>query len=695
MGEETNLLEAEDFLEIVWGERKSWVDLPAKVGKYWVPFHLEWPSDLTVSRRIDSCLRDAENLYFSVCQFSKRGRNHEDALPTAWLWADLDETHPSAAAELGLMPTFAWQSSPGRHQALWQLDRALKPSNIEKVNQALSYALGADRGGWDLTQVLRLPGTRNFKYPDAPMVELLWYKPELSYNARYVWSAVKHHYSGSPGLGEAASIVRRPMPTRARVLLRVGTDEVVEGERSARLWELECLLAEAGWNEEEIYSVVSESAWNKWANVRTGENRLRREILKAMRHVMSKTRTPSEPESSSTDTGGSTAEVSAETALSDQDLSELQPTPATTPFVRYASFMAMTMEEPRWLIENIWTASSHGILGGEPKTSKTALALAAAISVASGRPFLGEYEVHTPGPVLFVQEENAPWMIQDRMRKIARSYGLIGKGDYTEVRAEPGALGTKHLARLEFPTDLPVSLLNNWGLNLAVEDHRDLLEQEIASIRPALVVLDPLYLILGGVDTDRAKELFPYLKWLIGLRYQYNCAIMLVHHFNKKSKDGGVVRAGQRLLGSTTLHGWSDSALYTEALDEARAGWIRTRVETEFRSMGPRKPLEVALTMGEPGDLRFEAEIKTWSLVGLMVELLGDGGMTVTEMAERLGHDKRTLLSRIRGNADVFAVESGRRGRGHTHRISLVSAGGGGSNGAGTFGERAGSTEGE
>lgn len=33
--------------------------------------------------------------------------------------------------------------------------------------------LGADRTGWDLTQLLRLPQTPNRKYPDSPLVRLL------------------------------------------------------------------------------------------------------------------------------------------------------------------------------------------------------------------------------------------------------------------------------------------------------------------------------------------------------------------------------------------------------------------------------------------------------------------------------------------------------------------------------------------
>src|SRR5262245_61213550 len=141
-------MEAEDFLTWIWGEDdEGWVDLPAKVNGYWIPCPREWPpyDESQLSLRIDRCLYDEEDLYFSVAKFSKRGRNIEDVLPMAWLWADLDEVNPTVATKLGLMPTVAVESSPGRYQAYWHLDRKYKPATIKRLNQALTYALGADK----------------------------------------------------------------------------------------------------------------------------------------------------------------------------------------------------------------------------------------------------------------------------------------------------------------------------------------------------------------------------------------------------------------------------------------------------------------------------------------------------------------------------------------------------------------------
>jgi hypothetical protein len=678
---------AEDFLEIVYGRRPGWIDMPAKVSGHWVPFHYEWPgeADLTISRRIDSCLKDSEDLYFSVGMFSERGRNAEDFLPTYWLWADLDEVSPAKAAEMGFAPTVAWASSHGRFQALWELDRELGADALSRLNQALSYKLGADRGGWDLTQVLRLPGTRNFKYDDAPFVELLWYYEDLAYNPKKLWSRVRDAAQVDTGRSEGGSVSaaqRGPLPPKARSLLRVPSDAVVEGERSDRLWELECLLAEAGWGEDAIYEEVSESAWNKWSRVRTGEQRLRREIRKAIVHVARKsTRGKSTKDPARTqeeDLSGGPGQQPDGIDLASEDTAGVDEASAVSPFVRYASFMAMGLEAPRWLIEDIWTQGAHGIIGGEPKTSKTTLSLAMAVAVASGKPFLGQFPVHVPGPVLVVQEENAPWNVQDRMRKIASSSGLISSTDVSLSSPAEGSIASTAVT-LQFPEDIPLRLLNNYGFDLSDEDHQDLLIREIEAVKPVLLILDPMYLMFGDADLDKAYQIKPFLQWLLRLRYEYNLAIALVHHFRKAPQgvNVGVARPGQRVLGSTTFHGWVASAMYCESMDSDRDGTLRIKVEREFREMAPQKPWEIELSMGEPGSLEFDARVREWNVIGQLEAIVGEEpGVTATQVAKALGWDKRTVLKRARGSGTI-EVEAGSKGRGKSHKLFMISDNGG------------------
>ena len=117
--------------------------------------------------------RESGDLYFCTTTLSSPRRLKKNVQPSCYLWADLDEIDPRTLGKL--KPTIAWMSSPGRYQALWKLDNVYDPDRIERVNKALAYKIGADQGSWILTKVLRIPGTRNHKYPKKPLVKLLWH----------------------------------------------------------------------------------------------------------------------------------------------------------------------------------------------------------------------------------------------------------------------------------------------------------------------------------------------------------------------------------------------------------------------------------------------------------------------------------------------------------------------------------------
>ena len=570
------------------------------------------------------------------------------------------------------MPTLAWESSPGRYQAMWRMNKRVSLKWFDKLNQGLSYLLGADHGGWDRTQVLRLPGTRNWKYEGAPFVRLLWYHREVSYSGAYIWDLVRTSLPAG-GLSATAAVsdgVAKAMPAMARSLLRVRPEDVVEGERSSKLWQLECLLAEAGWNEDSIYTAVSDSAWNKWKGLGTGENRLRTEIRKAIRHAIRRI-VPAPPvikkEKGKTVVDRRGSDLPGDPAVIDLDETEV----VKLPWVQYDNFMGQEMGDPKWLIEGLWCAGSQGILGGEPKTSKTTLALAMAVAVASGENFLGreEFPVGDPGPVLVVQEENSPWMVQDRLKKLAWLSGLIPRGEIISKREVIGGL-SREVLEIEFPRDIPLRLLNNFGVDLTHKAHREAIEREVESVRPKLLILDPLYMLFAGVNFDRAYELAPYLRWLTQLSNDRDCAVMIIHHFRKyQAQTWGYARPGQRLMGNATLHGFVDSALYAEQsrmIKPGPTGMLYTTVEREFRSVEPKKAIELGLRLGKPGHLKMEVDISWHTLQGRIEDaVLNNPGVAVNILAKDFEVDRRDILTWLNGSSRV-EVKPGGRGRGNT-----------------------------
>src|SRR5271169_6628235 len=78
----------------------------------------------------------------------------------------------------------------------------------------------------------------------------------------------------------------------------------------------------------------------------------------------------------------------------------------------------------RWLVEELWGASSVGVIGGAPKCAKTWLGLDMAVSVATGTACLGKYAVPEPGPVLAYLAEDALPVVRERIEGMARHRGL-------------------------------------------------------------------------------------------------------------------------------------------------------------------------------------------------------------------------------------------------------------------------------
>lgn len=169
-------MDALEFLHTVWGEQgEGFAFLSLRSGPdSWRDLAFKYPGDKV--ELPDPSLGD---VYFCPNLFSRPRRRKGLVLPSCWLYADLDCVKPPQSdkddsEDVALVPTIAWESSPGRYQALWHIDQHLPEEPHSKLNRRLTYTLDADKGGWDITQVLRVPGTINHKYAEKPEVKLLW-----------------------------------------------------------------------------------------------------------------------------------------------------------------------------------------------------------------------------------------------------------------------------------------------------------------------------------------------------------------------------------------------------------------------------------------------------------------------------------------------------------------------------------------
>ncbi len=130
-----------------------------------------WPSEAAqAGQHVADATAAGQEVYACAHLLTKQKRIKANAAPVSVLWVDHDqEGWPNDAPR----PAAIVESSPGRWQVYIRLTEAIEPARAELLNKRLTAMVGADPSGYDLTQLLRVPGTVNHKYKGMPPVRLI------------------------------------------------------------------------------------------------------------------------------------------------------------------------------------------------------------------------------------------------------------------------------------------------------------------------------------------------------------------------------------------------------------------------------------------------------------------------------------------------------------------------------------------
>lgn len=577
-------LTVEDQLKIIskaWGRQKGYCFFPHIDGKaetkteriqsYKENRPFRWPEDRA---EILEHMRkhQGDDLYWCPSLFEEPRRRLEVAMDEHCLWADLDEVDPRKI-DSEYEPTIAWETSPGRYQALWLTQSDIQGSSWPGgENQRLTAYLGADPSGWDTTQLLRIPGWKNHK-PEyrqggsAPQGRLLWrgrrvYLVDEFNNLPEVMSSGPINTIVED---ELATIDRHEVWGRVRLKVSkevrelVGAREV-QGDRSNKLWQIERDLADAGCTVPEIVAIVRSTVWNKYQGRQDELRRLTAEAAKAIAQRSDE----------------KTEELEAER--------EVKPDP-----VRLFTLLR-DVKPPKWLVKDMFTEGTCGFIAGEPKSYKSWLGLDLCLSIATGIPFLGHFDIINPGPVLYIQEEDSPPMVKRRVDKV-----WPGKlRDTMKISADSEVVW---LPASEVNSDPNVDAYIGQGFILSDEGWQAWLDEKCEQGQYAAVILDPLMMISGDVEENRAQEMtLKIFRPLKLLARKYNTAMILVHHM-KKGDPRAPQRGGQRMLGSVANHAWAEDSIYVK---HGRGGDLVIEQESKSAAVGGFKITHVRNTSWEP-----------------------------------------------------------------------------------------------
>jgi hypothetical protein len=192
------------------------------------------------------------------------------------------------------------------------------------------------------------------------------------------------------------------------------------------------------------------------------------------------------------------------------------------PLVPVEDFLTAELGGSLWIVEGLVPGGGVTFLFGPAGLGKSLLAWELATAVARGEPFLGRFGV-CGGPVFYLNAEMPPPAFQERLRRVNR---------------------------LRPFDDAPLHVYNA-SLNLTDEADLAALRAACESIRPALVIADPLIRCLPGVDENNASEVSQALAPLADLGREMSHGTLLVHHSTKGALRGGLdALAGSRDFGA-------------------------------------------------------------------------------------------------------------------------------------------------
>ncbi|WP_217913329.1 AAA family ATPase [Miltoncostaea marina] len=306
-------------------------------------------------------------------------------------------------------------------------------------------------------------------------------------------------------------------------------------------------------------------------------------------------------------------------------------------------------------IAGLLPAEGLGFTASGPKRGKTWLALAKAISVATGREYLERFEVVERCPVVYVALEGSPGGVRARIGALARGMGI--DPDSPELR------DWLHL------------VYKPRGINLSDPAWAERLIADAERVEARLVVVDVLRRAASVRESadgvgDFAKLVRNLEPLIDGERF-----LELLHHFRKEGSADENAATGERMSGTGSLHGHYDAAMFiTSGTDLSMA------VEVDGRDFRPPQPFRVEIKGEATGPWGYVYEdaarivavdaparkVAKASVEEIRAFIMAAGGEAAPgAICGRFGIDEKTLRRRRSelDKAGVRYLEDGKRSR--------------------------------
>ena len=311
-----------------------------------------------------------------------------------------------------------------------------------------------------------------------------------------------------------------------------------------------------------------------------------------------------------------------------------------------------------WLVDEWLPDKSITFLVSPPESYKTWILLDLAVSVATGTPFLGRYEVKTTGPTLIIQQEDSHAGLTDRLALIVeqKMNSLPSmKEDQWSIPAMP---------------DLPIYVHPDRQLHFDNKQVIEEMERQIATVRPKVVLIDPLYSTTNTTDNymaDLANKMMVLKTW----RDRYGCSFVIAHHSKKNLDPDSTAREdswGSQFLNAFLEAGW-------QIRRNPRLAPTEVIVRRHSKVMGNQNPISLTFDISTVFPMKYQVtarpyevapahETRQYAQANLM-DLLQNGDLSQTELCNQTGKGRSTISRQIRQLEAAGLVEKMPDGRWH------------------------------
>lgn len=193
-------------------------------------------------------------------------------------------------------------------------------------------------------------------------------------------------------------------------------------------------------------------------------------------------------------------------------------------------FLELDLPPRTTLIEPWLEEASYGIICGRPDCGKTWLAMEIASALSNGRNSMEDlWKVKQPVPVLYIDGEMHWTDLWERIRQLGLSDGFILSKTLYDRQA------------------------NDYDLNLADPYIRQELMDFILNRGYKVIILDNIFSLVHGIDTNSDRDWSPINQWCLKLR-AHGISVILIHHTGKQGTQLGTSSRLFNINWSLQLH---------------------------------------------------------------------------------------------------------------------------------------------